>query len=137
MQPWYTMGRKRIEPVPFEVTCACGQLTSGFRQPSHQVIACPGCGSQVFILPRSPLPAPRPFEGRESKIEDRGRSNRILALLQGPWRYPLLAGAFALAIMAFTVIFQLSKKQNSGLTDDPKSVTEYVAAGKKLLGQGR
>jgi hypothetical protein len=48
----------------------------------------------------------------------------------------MLVGAFALAIIAFTIIFQLSKKQSSS-SDDSKSMTEHFAAGKKLLGQGR
>ncbi len=49
----------------------------------------------------------------------------------------MLAGALVLAVVAFTIIFQLSQKQNSSLTDDPKSVGQLMAAGKKLLGQGR
>src|SRR6266852_7194414 len=147
MQPGFTIGRKHSEPVPFEVACACGQWTKGIRQATHQVIACPGCGRQVFILPQSPLPAPETIEDRRSRAEDRARDkgsilNRPFSFLAprlGPWRFPLLAsaGAFALVIVAFVIIFQLSKSKDPNSADDPKSVGRHFAASKKLLGQGR
>jgi hypothetical protein len=44
--------------VPYEVTCLCGRSLRGRRQQVHQIIACPSCGRQRFILPSSPWLAP-------------------------------------------------------------------------------
>jgi hypothetical protein len=132
MQPWFLSGRKRIEPIPFEVSCVCGQSIKGIRQEAHQVLACPGCGRQIFILPRSPLPAPRPIEDRGSRIEDREGDGR-------PIRYPWLAGAgaFAIAIVALAIIFQLFKTKDSNSGRDPGTAAQHFTDGTKLLSQGK
>lgn len=44
--------------IPYELTCLCGRALRGQRQQLHQVIACPSCGRQRFILPSSPWLAP-------------------------------------------------------------------------------
>jgi len=132
MQPWFLSGRKRIEPIPFEVSCVCGQSIKGIRQEAHQVMACPECGRQIFILPRSPLPAPNPIEDGGSRVEDRGRETRSI-------RYPWLAGAgaFAIAIVAVAIVFQLSKTNNSNSGSDPGTAAQHFTDGTKLLSQGR
>ena len=136
MSPWWKIGRWRLQPVPFEVACACGHILRGQRQRTHQVIPCPACGRSVFIFPSSPLPPPRGTEDRGSKIEA-GRDGGSIA--RRAWRTPLLAGAgtFALVVLAFGLIFHFSKNRNSSSDVDPTSVSEHFAAGKKLLGQGQ
>jgi hypothetical protein len=41
--------------VPFAVTCACGQKLTGVRQAGPQVVRCPRCAAERFILPRCPF----------------------------------------------------------------------------------
>jgi hypothetical protein len=132
MQPWFLSGRKRIEPIPFEVSCVCGQSIKGIRQEAHQVMACPGCGRQVFILPRSPLPAPGPVEDGGSRVEDRYGDGRLI-------RYPWLAGAgaFAIAIVTLAIVFQLSRTNNSNSGSDLGTAAQHFTDGTKLLSQGR
>jgi hypothetical protein len=132
MQPWFLSGRKRIEPIPFEVACVCGQSIKGIRQEAHQVMACPGCGRQIFILPRSPLPAPRAVEDRGPSVEDQGREARSI-------RYAWLAGAgaFAIAIVTLAIVFQLSRTNNSNSGHDPGTAAQHFTDGAKLLSQGR
>ncbi len=40
----------------FQVTCICGHVLRGQRQGAPQVVRCPRCGGERFILPASPLP---------------------------------------------------------------------------------
>ena len=35
---------------PYRVTCLCGHPVSGFRKTSYQVVDCPECGQDVFVL---------------------------------------------------------------------------------------
>jgi len=44
-------------PVPFELSCVCGNILRGQRQAHAQTVRCPSCQAERFILPRSPLPA--------------------------------------------------------------------------------
>jgi len=49
-------------PAPLEqayaVDCPSGHRLKGRRTEGYQVVGCPQCGENVFILPRSPLPEP-------------------------------------------------------------------------------
>jgi hypothetical protein len=138
MSPWFQIGRKHFESVPFEVACACGQLAKGYRRPDHQVIACPGCGRSIFILPLSPLPAPQAAEDRGSKVEDQERkTNSFLVLRGGLWR-PLLTGVGVFALVALTsILILLPKYQDPASPYSPKSAAAHFTEGKKLLSQGR
>ena len=50
------------EPEPkaqhFNVRCVSGHRVRGERTEGYQALRCPACGEGVFVLPRSPLPAP-------------------------------------------------------------------------------
>lgn len=48
------------EPPPFAVPCPCGATLRGHRLAVAQVLPCPGCGRDVFVLPRCPYPPPGP-----------------------------------------------------------------------------
>lgn len=43
---------------PFSVACPEGHRLSGLRTEGYQALRCPTCGEGIFVLPRSPLPAP-------------------------------------------------------------------------------
>jgi hypothetical protein len=138
MSPWFKIGRKDSEPVPFEVACSCGQLARGFRQATHQVIACKACGRQVFILPKSPFPRPRPAEVGESKDENQEKKkSSILVLRGGLWPRLLIgAGVFALVVLT-SILILLPKNLDPASPDSPKSAAAHFTEGKKLLSQGR
>jgi hypothetical protein len=44
----------------FAVACRCGQMLRGRRTAVHQVLRCPGCGRNVFVLPASAFQPPTP-----------------------------------------------------------------------------
>lgn len=41
--------------VGFQLTCACGATLTGKRQPRYQVVRCPDCAAERFVLPLSPF----------------------------------------------------------------------------------
>lgn len=45
-------------PQTYCVACPKGHVLRGHRTEGHQALRCPGCGEEVFILPRNPLPEP-------------------------------------------------------------------------------
>jgi hypothetical protein len=51
----HSFRRIEIPDAPFNVPCPCGHVLTGFRQSGFQVIRCPRCGADRFILPRSPF----------------------------------------------------------------------------------
>ncbi len=59
------------------------------RRPSHQVVACPGCGRAVFVFPLSPLPQVRSAE--DAPLPAVGRPS--------PWLYPALGAGITLFIV--------------------------------------
>src|SRR5262245_43193355 len=44
----------------FAVSCRCGKVLRGQRGAAHQVLRCPGCGRNVFILPTGAFQPPGP-----------------------------------------------------------------------------
>lgn len=56
-------------PAPqfYRVSCPEGHVLRGQRTEGYQALRCPGCGEGVFILPRSPLPAPPAPAARKKK----------------------------------------------------------------------
>jgi hypothetical protein len=94
-------------PAPFQVACVCGQLVAGQRQRKYQVIPCPSCRRGVFVLPCSPLPAPRggSWSGRR-RVTLSASDGRSAGPVGGWafWRWPLLAAALTLIVAAGGVL---------------------------------
>src|SRR5829696_5436931 len=55
-QRWVAMVGDGRPPIPYLVTCPCGQPIQGQRTPRAQTLRCPNCRAPVFVLGRSPLP---------------------------------------------------------------------------------
>ncbi|HEV3143601.1 MAG TPA: hypothetical protein VGZ47_06905 [Gemmataceae bacterium] len=86
---------------PFALPCQCGAMLHGERTASHQVLRCPHCRAERFILPRSPLP--------NVKAHTADSSSSILRV--GPWRvwrWPLLGATLALIVGVAGVLLLLN-----------------------------
>jgi hypothetical protein len=85
---WHHSSWRSTVLVPFAVSCACGHTLTGRRRREHQVLRCPACGADVFILPRSPLPAVHDAQGTSAPPVRRA----------SPARLALAAGCVLLAL---------------------------------------
>ena len=113
---------------PFELACACGTVLRGQRQALHQVIRCPTCAANRFVLPRSPLPeilvkakdAPKP--GRRSPLIWMAVSGAVVAAVLG--------------MVAFVgVVVFLSTPKAKSLSDE-EHYQDYLNAGRSALTEG-
>lgn len=61
---------------PVELTCLCGEKAYGVRSEMPRRVVCKKCKSPLFLLPRSPYPAPRTGvkKARKGKKKKRSRS---------------------------------------------------------------
>jgi hypothetical protein len=73
------------EPEPttqhFNVRCISGHRVRGERTEGYQALRCPACGEGVFVLPRSPLPAP-PAPQRQAAAKSGRADGRMVE--EGP-----------------------------------------------------
>jgi hypothetical protein len=115
--------------VGYEVSCPCGQGVRGERRQRHQVVACPGCGRKVFVLPQSPWPGVR----EEAPLPRRARLRA--------WRTPLVAGLLCLALVSagfLLLLPRLRKPSPEAPQADPRAlVLAEMEAGRRALGQGK
>lgn len=115
-------------PVPYAVTCSCGQVLRGQRQKTHQVVKCPGCGRDRFVLPLSPLTAVSAPAGTA-----------------GPsawhfWRWPLIAGGATAGVAGLALVLVLVfGPSRSDRPRDPAPEARFdahVQAGQQALTEG-
>jgi len=65
MSGWFTKAKNALsrpepeKPQPFQLSCECGELHSGFRRQRHQRLICKVCGRALFLLPRDVYPPPQ------------------------------------------------------------------------------
>ena len=119
--------------VPFEVTCLCGQAVRGLRKRRHQVVACPGCGAGVFVLPRSPWPP----------VEDVARPAATAPAAAGsPWLMPAVAGAVCLAallalfLLALPLLSRRAPTEQAQEASRDQRLAAALAAGERALADG-
>lgn len=86
-------------PVPFEVACACGRKLAGSRTPTHQILPCPSCGDNVFVLPLSAWLATHRAAGQPLAGAPGFRPR--------DWLLPVLGSALALALLVLTYLLWL------------------------------
>jgi hypothetical protein len=110
--------------VPFAVKCSAGHLVSGLRRQQHQVIRCPECGVDVFVLPQSPFASIE----HSSKL-DPSLTRRSL------WRGPALAGvATAVVVIAAVAVMLVVLHQKKEPLSDIQS---YRLAAEEAIRAGR
>jgi hypothetical protein len=124
--------------VPFEVSCACGQVAAGVRQDRHQIVPCPGCGQPLFVLPRSAYPAPEQYQ-RETP--DPTAAAGAAALIPRPWRLPLLAAVLTLAgvVLVFALVLPRFSRRPPPApppSSDPEEIHSHLRLGQKALAEG-
>jgi hypothetical protein len=77
-------GKSQAQLESYEIRCICGQSLTGARDLSPQLIECPQCRWEWFILPKSPYPAPsdEKEKRKKKKLRDKRRKEffRNLAL---------------------------------------------------------
>lgn len=57
LRHWWT--RPEQQPsgaAPYAIPCACGKMVTGQRKKDYQIVPCPQCKGELFVLPLSPLP---------------------------------------------------------------------------------
>src|SRR5262245_2189641 len=122
-----------IPEATYQVTCSCGESLKGTRQASYQVAHCPNCGSDRFILPRSPFlpvagqaaPSPHPSSGL-------GPSHKL-------WLFPALAtGITAAVLLAVYLIFLKPEKamEDGQQGKEPMSAQERLTRAEKYMSEG-
>src|SRR5207253_2268298 len=115
-------------------------LVTGLRRPRSQVVRCPGCSRDLFVLARSPLPAPRATtwsaSGRRrlGQALAAGSSSRVAPPSAGAswafWRWPLLAAGLTLLLVSvgLVVLFHLAGQRATPTTPsaeaDPQSLVQ-------------
>ncbi len=96
---WWASRPRPDASQPFRVACVCGHIVAGLRRQRFQVIPCPSCGNEVFILGYSPIPS---SAARKTTV-----AGRDPVRLRPWWLAPAIAGVVTLALVvaAFLVLF--------------------------------
>lgn len=116
----------------YEVTCPCGRAVAGTRRAQHQVVACPGCGRPLFVLPASPLPL-------VLSVEERAAARRTRPSLVAQWWMPVTAAALTLIIVVaiFVVVLGDALRSRESAKISVDTLARHVLAGKKALSLGK
>jgi hypothetical protein len=128
-------GRPEEPPsaVPFRIRCTCGQIVTGSRRPRFQVVRCPKCGAELFVLPLSPLPlvAGAAAVSAVAPPGSRPRRRRLLAVGLG---LVLLFGVAAL----IAVLWHSPREQSESRQQQPANAgrTTRLKEAEQLLARG-
>jgi hypothetical protein len=117
-------------PVPFTLSCPCGQKVAGQRQAKHQVVRCAGCGRSLFVLPFSPLP---PVSADKAVTPSPAARPRMPS--RRSWLLPVAAASLTLAvvIIAFALLLHYLLGKRPAETED---IDTPMTAGQKALKDG-
>jgi hypothetical protein len=115
--------------VPYEVSCSCGQLLRGQRQPQRQIIRCPGCGRKRFVLPSSPWFAARPPAWTTSSSIAGPLLKRLLLVL-------VLGGVAAMGLIFLIARPYLRRPPSSAEAVTPADIRAQLEAGERHLREG-
>jgi hypothetical protein len=130
---WWGNGRApAATPVPYEVVCTCGRSSRGQRETRHQVVPCPGCGRQLFVLPTSPLPAIGSSAAKPTEATTPQRRWPV-------WFGPVVAGGLTLAVVVgiFAVVFShLRDRQAASTRPTTADVENHVTAARQAVADG-
>lgn len=135
---WLLFRGEPEKPLPFEIACGCGRLTTGLRQAAHQVLTCTGCGEKLFVLPLSRLP---PVLTDAERAQQNTWVRRLRARLArlGPWQQPLLAAGLTFVLVAAALFLALRGlfPSNHRAPEDPAAIARHAQAGQRALSQGK
>ncbi len=118
----------------YEVPCGCGRVLRGVRQQRRQILRCPGCGRNVFVLAKSPIP-PRVANAAANPAPPARRPKGL-----GAWRGPLIAGVVTLTVL---IVIFIAAAPFLGRPAPPDAAGEpypdlagRMAAGRRAMAQG-
>lgn len=140
MEEWWKARRRPAgAPVPYEITCTCGQQASGYRQPRHQVVRCRACNREFFVLPQSPLPPVTGVLTNGQPAAPPVSSQPHLRI----WLWPLAAAAgtavvviLTLALVFFYPFLGRTSRPATAVTA-PADLAGRIDAGRKALAEGK
>jgi hypothetical protein len=124
---WQRQPAPAAAAVPFEVTCACGQKLTGLRQATHQVVVCPRCAAERFVLPRSPFPlasdnAPAPAPSTWSAFR--------------PYLFPLAAAGITLLVLIVLLAYYLTRGGEADLAPEDTELHGRLAQAHRSMKAG-
>src|SRR5579871_1631056 len=93
IQQWFRNGSANGASTAYEIVCACGHVSRGQRRARHQVVRCPSCRRELFVLPVSPLPRVVSPGGESSIVQAPPARSRF-------WLGPLLAVGMTVSFVA-------------------------------------
>src|SRR5437660_3973205 len=117
--------------VSYLVTCSCGQVLSGRRQTSYQVVRCPRCGSDRFILPRSPF---LQAAGKSLSAQPPSRTRPSFRLWLAPAVATIVTAAGFLLVYLLFLKPETSPKREFPETES-RSAKERLVLAEKYLGE--
>jgi hypothetical protein len=124
-------------PLPFVITCTCGQVHQGTRGEAHQVLSCTPCGRSLFVLPASPWPASESELARLTVVRLAGSKAPPgkASASRSAWLQPVVAGLATLALLAsgFVVFWSLLPQKRP--TSRSAEVRRQAAAARDAIRQ--
>jgi len=124
-------------PLPYIITCTCGQVHQGTRGEAHQVLSCTPCGRSLFVLPASPWPASESELARLTVVRRAGSKAPPgkAPASRSAWLQPVVAGLATLALLAsgFVVFWSLLPQKRP--TSRSADVRRQVAAARDAIRQ--
>jgi hypothetical protein len=116
LRAWWRTGPDRPAPA-FAVACRCGHVLRGLRQARAQVLPCPVCGRNLFVLPASPY----------LTVRDESPPPSSPRLARPSWRGPLRAAGLTLFVVLLLFAFGWGLLRRGRPSDSPSSGAEVAA----------
>lgn len=135
---WLLLRGEPAAPVPFEIVCPCGHVTTGIRRTEPQVLACASCAEILFVLPLSRL---SPVLSEAELAQRSTWPKRLRAKLRrlGPWQQALLAGGITLlsVVLILYITLRSSFPGVNSVENDPAALARHLETGRGALSQGK
>jgi len=116
----HSQAAKPAKPIPYSVTCECGEVRQGDRTFQFQVLPCAVCGKKVLVFPASRFIEGMSYNSAEVTLLTE------LASSNWNWRKPLfIAGGIAFlvtALIAAMLIWGLTSRKDSTSREAPQGV---------------
>jgi hypothetical protein len=142
VRQWWHAGRPELAAGDrFSVSCFCGHVVAGKRSHRHQLVPCPACGAEVFVLPTNPWLSAVARDPRESVQRSLGSGPLVVPAGRDSrwWWMPVAAAASTLAVvaLAFSIFLPLLGRPASVvIRQSPEGLQDVSESGRRALAEG-